>query len=104
MKKRISKTMVFLSVFAGTILGSAIAFITESASVKNANGQIKLTVKRMKEDINDQLHIATARLIESSSLMKARARTKAEDIVSLIQYAKRSFKDSFEDGKKKYKK
>jgi len=102
LKKKISKTVVFVSVFAGTLISEGISLVTISEPGKKAAEKIRSTVKNMQTEIHEQFHIATAKIIEESSLINSQM--KRGELAIFLQAAQNSFKDSFANAKAKYDK
>ena len=75
-KRKLSGVMVFASVFAGSLLGAGITLITAPGSVRDLRGKVRVTVDILKESVNEHLEDAALRLIESSSVLKTRAKMK----------------------------
>jgi len=99
-KKEMAKSVVFASVFAGTLISEGISFVTIAEPSKKAAEKVKHTVKNMKADIQERFHLATARIIEESALINGRI--KSGDLAVLVQAAKISFKDAYAHAKAKY--
>lgn len=101
-KKKLSNIIVFASVFAGTIIGAGIAFITASAPGKKVSEKLRDTAQKIKEDVNDQIQSSSVKIIENSAHLEKMAKTKIEDINVLIQSVKKNFKDSFDAERHKF--
>jgi hypothetical protein len=101
-KKELSKSVVFASVFAGTLISEGISLVTISDPGKKLAEKVGHTIKDLQTDIQEQIHIITARLIEESALINLRF--KRGEVGTLLQVAKNSFKSSFDNAKAKYAK
>lgn len=101
-KRYINNTIVFVSVFAGTIIGDGIAFITAAAPGKKVNDKLKASAQKIKEDVNHQIQSSSIKIIESTAVLEKKAATVFEDVRSLAESAKKSFLDAFEAEKEKY--
>ncbi len=102
MKKKLSNAIVFASVFAGTIIGAGIAFITASTPGKKMSEKVRGTAKKIKENVNDQIQSSSVKILENSSLLENMAKTKIDDITVLVQSVKKNFKDSFDAERQKF--
>ncbi len=99
-KKELSRSVLFVSVFAGTLISEGISLVTISEPGKRLTEKVNHVVKNMQANIGEHFHIATAKIIEESALMNSKI--KKADIVVLLQIAKNSFQSSFENAKAKY--
>jgi hypothetical protein len=75
-KKKLSGVLVFGSVFFGSLLGAGITLITSPGSGRDFKGKVKVTVDILKESVSEHLDNAAIRLIEQSSVLKARTKMK----------------------------
>lgn len=96
LKKSVTKVIVFVSVFAGTIIGAGISFLTAGSPRNKVKENMDGSVKRVQEDLNEQIQTVTVKLIETTTLLEAKAKKSIEEITTLIQSAEKNFKDSFE--------
>ena len=101
-KKELSKSIVFVSVFAGTLISEGILLVTIADPGKKLAEKVNHTIKSIKSDIHERFYIASARIIEERALVNSKI--NGSECVRLFQIAKNSFVDSFEKAKDKYSK
>lgn len=103
-KKEIGNVIVFVSVFAGTLIGAGISFITGSTPGKKPGDKVSNTIQKIKKSAGDSIQTTTVKLIEKSAQLENKLKTEVDDISSLVKTARKGFKDSFKEGKERYSK
>ena len=103
-KRNISNSIIFASVFVGTIVGAGISFITSSSSSKRVRERLKDAAGRLESDVKDQLQAVSVKVVEGSSRLEGVAREKIDEIKGLAQDVEKNFMEAFEAEKKKFSK
>ena len=76
-KQKIAGSIIFASVFFGSLMGAGISLITSPKSVvKNLKNKVLGTSDVLREGINDQLDNATVIFIENTTQILTKAKTK----------------------------
>ncbi len=99
-KKEISRTIVFASVFVGTLISEGISLVTIAEPGRRLGDKISQTVGNVGMDIQDRFHLTAARVIEESALINERIKRKR--LVLLVKSMQQSFKEAYTTAKSKY--